>query len=171
MASKGQLSLRERAALLAGKRGRNAKAQLPTEVKIASKKKLKSKVNMPEWMKAEAEAAKDLEAALKIQKQIKATGRDPSDMPSYSWSEKQRPSDHTSAEWQLLNAAEEGDDKLASQLLKRKADPNAVDSARGYSALVWGAMSGDIDVVKVLIKSKADVNKATPVCYVFLLLP
>ncbi len=147
----------------AGKRVRNQKAQLPKQTKVASKRKVKSKVSKPEWMLAEEEAAEDLAAALRIKKQIKLSGRDVKDMPSYDWSEEQPVSDIPSLEGQLLEASENGESKQVSNLLKKGVDPNTKDSARGYSALVWGAMSGETAVVKALVKAKADVNQATPV--------
>lgn len=58
----------------------------------------------------------------------------------------------------LLLAVELGYDSIAEYLLTSGADPNALDTRTGFSALMFASWRGNRSLVMTLIRSKANVN-------------
>jgi len=61
------------------------------------------------------------------------------------------------AETSLVDAAERGERAAALSLLARGADPNAA-GPDGTTALMWAAANDDLDLVRALIRAKANVT-------------
>jgi ankyrin repeat protein len=64
----------------------------------------------------------------------------------------------TAAEPSLLDAAERGDRAAALRLLGKGADPN-VPGPDGTTAIMYAAANDDVELVRALIKAKADVKR------------
>ncbi len=59
---------------------------------------------------------------------------------------------------QLIKACVKGDANAAELLLKKGADPNAIDSNSESNCLMIASFRGHLSVVKVLLKYGADIN-------------
>ena len=57
----------------------------------------------------------------------------------------------------LVGAAEKGDRATAFRLLAKGADPNA-PGPDGTTAIMWAAANDDLELVRALIKARANVN-------------
>ncbi len=57
----------------------------------------------------------------------------------------------------LLDAARKGDLKRVQKLLEAGADVNQRDNT-GFTALHWAAMTNKLEVAKLLLRKKADIN-------------
>lgn len=62
----------------------------------------------------------------------------------------------------LIQAVKNGKTTVVQTLLKQGADPNVIEitsgNDTGFSALLWGAFDGRIDIVRLLLDEGADVN-------------
>ncbi len=61
------------------------------------------------------------------------------------------------SELDLINAAKESDIEKIKELIKQDIDINTCDS-RGYTAMLWAAQKGNIDIVNLLIKNGANIE-------------
>jgi hypothetical protein len=58
----------------------------------------------------------------------------------------------------LGHASYDGDVEKVALLLKYGANINLKDKSRGYTAVIWAALKGKIECLKLLIDAKADLN-------------
>ncbi|MCB5231022.1 MAG: ankyrin repeat domain-containing protein [Candidatus Cloacimonas sp.] len=58
----------------------------------------------------------------------------------------------------LIDAILVNNYEMASVLLSAKANPNAKDSRHQYPAIFWSVEKGSLDMVKLLVEHKADIN-------------
>jgi len=67
----------------------------------------------------------------------------------------------SSAEVQLIEAAQVGDPQAVQTAIKEGANLNSID-LHGWSALHYGSAGGHLTVCKVLVESSCDVNMTLP---------
>lgn len=65
----------------------------------------------------------------------------------------------------LINAARFGDSKEVEMLLAEEKDINRKESARGYTALILSAQQKNVEITKLILDKKAEVNVQTATTY------